>query len=86
MTEVACCEGRITEEEIWEALKQVEKDKNLGIDGLPYEGYLRLSPMFVPLLEILFNHWMEQGTIPQRFTRFVVKLIHKNKHERGENW
>lgn len=41
--------------------------------------------MIVPLLEILFNHWMEQGTIPQHFTRFVVKLIHKNKHEGGEN-
>ena len=49
-TEVAGCEGHIKEDEIQEALKSVGLDKSLGINGLPYEVYLRLSHMFVPLL------------------------------------
>lgn len=59
MTEAADCEGRIAEEEIWETLKKVGTDKTQGINGLPYV-YLRLSPMFVSLLEILFNFWFEK--------------------------
>ena len=51
VTEVAGYEGRIKEDEIQEALKSVGLDKSPGIDGLPYEVYLRLSHMFVPLLD-----------------------------------
>ena len=29
-------------------MKSVGSDKSPGIDGLPYEGYMRLSHMFVP--------------------------------------
>ena len=79
-TEVAGCEGRIKEEEIREALKSVGLDKSPGIDGLPYEVYLRLSHMFVPLLATTYDNWMRQGTIPRRFTRGIVKLLRKNKH------
>ena len=76
----AGCEGRIKEEEIREALKSVGLDKSPGIDGLPYEMYLRLSHMFVPLLATIYDNWMRQGTIPRRFTRGIVKLLRKNKH------
>ena len=79
-TEAAGCEGRIKEEEIREALKSVELDKSPGIDGLPYEVYLRLSHMFVPLLATIYDNWMRQGSIPRRFTRGIVKLLRKNKH------
>ena len=79
-TEAAGCEGRIKEEEIRDALKSVGLDKSPGIDGLPYEVYLRLSHMFVPLLATIYNNWMRQGTIPRRFTRGIVKLLRKNKH------
>ena len=79
-TEAARCEGRIKEEEIWEALKSVGLDKSPGIDGLPYEVYLRLSRMFVSLLATIYNNWMRQGSIPRRFTRGIVKLLRKNKH------
>ena len=79
-TEAAGCEGRITEDEVREALKTVGKNKTPGIDGLPYEVYLRLSHMFVPLLTAVYNNWMKQGSIPQRFTRGIVKLLRKNKH------
>lgn len=38
--EVASCKGGIREEEIWETG---------GINGLPFEVYLKLLPMFAPL-------------------------------------
>ena len=76
-TEAAGCEGCIKEEEIRVALRSVGLDKSPGIDGLPYEVYLRLSHMFVPLLATI---WMRQGTIPRCFTRGIVKLLRKNKH------
>lgn len=73
----------ITEEEIWEALKKVGKDKTLGIDGLPYKVHtrLRLSPMLVPYS----TQWLIciKGTIFRRFTIGVVNLLRKKKHGRG---
>ena len=74
------CEGRIKEEEIRDALKSVGLDKSPGIDRLPYEVYLSVSHMFVPLLATIYNNWMRQGTIPRRFTRGIVNLLRKNKH------
>ena len=78
-TESAGCEGHITEAEIREAISNVGTEKTPGIDGLPYELYLRLSPIYVHLLAILYNHWLKQGNIPQRFTKGVVKLLRKDK-------
>ena len=51
-----------------------------GIDGLPNEMNLSLLPMFVPLLATIYNNWMKHGTIPQRFTWGIVKLLCKDKH------
>ena len=47
--EAASCEGVITECEVRDALKQVSLNKSPGLDGLPYEVYLRLLHMFVPI-------------------------------------
>ena len=79
-TEAAGCEGCITEDEVRKAMKSVGFNKSPGIDGLPYEVYLRLSHMFVLLLATIYNNWMRQGSIPRRFTRGIVKLLCKNKH------
>lgn len=38
-------------------LKKVRKDKTPDINGLLYKVYL----MFIVLLEILYNHWMDQA-------------------------
>ena len=46
MAEAASCEGVVTECEVRDALKQVSLNKSPGLDGLPYEVYLRMSPMF----------------------------------------
>ena len=80
VTEAAACEGCITEDEVRQAVKSVGLDKSPGIDGLPYETYLRLSHMFFPLLATIYNNRMRQGSIARRFTRGIVKLLRKNKH------
>ena len=58
--EAASCEGVVTECEVHNALKQVDLNKSPGLDGLPYEVYLRLPHMFVPILKDMFNHWFAQ--------------------------
>ena len=55
--EVASCEGVVTECEVRDSLKQVGLNKSPGLDGLPYEVYMRLSHMFVSILTDMFNHW-----------------------------
>ena len=63
VAEAASCEGVVTECEVRDALKQIGL-KSPGLDGLPYEVYLRMSHMFVPILTDMFNHWFAQGAIP----------------------
>ena len=62
--EAAHYEGIITKCEVRDALKQVGLNKSSGLDGLPYEVFLRLPHMFVPILTDVFNHWFAQGAIP----------------------
>ena len=71
----------VTECEVRDGLKQVDFNKSLGLDGLPYEVYLRLSHMFVPILTNMFNHWFAQGAIPGSVTNGVITLLKKGgKH------
>ena len=79
--EVANCEGVVTECAGRDALKQVGLNKLPGLDGLPYEVYLRLSHMFVPILMDMFNHWFVQGAITGSVTKAVIPLLKKGgKH------
>ena len=80
VAEAAGCESCITEDDIQKAMNSVGSDKSPGIDGLPYEVYLRLSHMFAPLLATIYNNWMRQSSIPRRFNRGIVKLLRKDKH------
>ena len=79
--EAAGSEGVVTECEVRDALKQVGLNKSPGLDGLPYEVYLRLLHMFVPILTDMFNHWFAQGAIPESVTKGVITLLKKGgKH------
>ena len=83
--ESASCEGVVTECEVRDALKQVGLNKSPGLDGLPYEVYLRMSHMFVPILTDVFNHWFAKGAIPGCITKGVITLLKKEgRHVRGE--
>ena len=75
--EAASCEGVVTECEVRDALKQVGLNKSPGLDGLPYEVYLRMSHMFVPILTDMSNHWFAQGAIPGSVTKGVITLLKK---------
>ena len=55
--EAAHYKSVITECEVHDVLKQVSLNKSPGLDGVPYEVYLRLLQMFVPILTDVFNHW-----------------------------
>ena len=56
-----------------------------GLDGLPYEEYLRMSHMFVPILTDIFNHWFAaQGAIPGSVTKGVITLLKKGSKNVGE--
>ena len=67
-----------------DALKQVGFIKSPGLDGLPYEVYLRMSHMFVPILTDMFNHWFTQGAIPGSVTKGVITLLKKGGKHVGE--
>ena len=82
--EAAGCEGVVTECEVRDALKQVGLNKSPGLDGLPYEVYLRISHMFVPILTDVFNHWFAQGAIPGSVTKGVITLLKKGGRHVGE--
>ena len=84
MAEAASCEGVVTECEVRDALKQVGLNKSPGLDGLPYEVYLRMSHMFVPILTDVFNHWFAQGVIPGCVTKGVITLLKKGGQHVGE--
>ena len=82
--EAASCEGVVTECEVRDALKQVGLNKSPGLDGLPYEVYLRMSHMFVPILTDVFNHWFAQGAIPGCVTKGLITLLKKGCRHVGE--
>ena len=67
----ACCEGFLTECKVCDALKPVGLKKSPRLDGLPYEVYLKLPHMFVPILADMFNHWFAQED------RMVISMTRK---------
>ena len=77
VAEAASCEGVVTECEVRDALRQVGLNKSPGLDGLPYEVYLKMSHIFVPILTDMFNHWFAQGAIPGSVTKGMITLLKK---------
>ena len=43
-----------------------------GQDGFPFEVYLRMTHMLVPILTNVFNYWFAQGTISGSITKGVI--------------
>ena len=75
--ETASYEGVVTECEVLSALKQVGLKKSLGLDGLPYEVYLRMSHVFVSILTDMSNDLFAHGAIPGSITKSVITLLKK---------
>ena len=75
--EAASCEGLVTKCEVRDALKQAGLNKSPGLDRLPYEMYLKLQYLFVPILTDIFNLLFAQGVIPCIFSKGVISLLKK---------
>ena len=84
MAEAASCEGVVTECEVCDALKLVGLNKSPGLDSLPYEVYLRMSHMIVPILTDMFNNWFAKGAIPGCVNKGVITLLKKGGQHVGE--
>ena len=59
-------------------LKQGRCNKSLELNGLPYEVYLRLTHMFVPILMDMFHHWFTQRAISSSITKGDITLLKKD--------
>ena len=70
--EAAASEVLVTEDEVYAALKHVNRNRLPGLDGLHYEVYLRLSHMFVPILMNVFNNWFAHEAVPIGLTKRVI--------------
>ena len=75
--EVASFDGLVIECEVCDILKHIGLNKSPGIDGLPYEAYLRLPHVLVPILTDMINHWFVQGDIPGSITKGMITLLKK---------
>ena len=75
--EATNCEGLVAGFEVRDALTHVDLNKSPGLDGLPYEVYLRLLHMFVPILTDVYNHWFAEGTIPGSVAKGVITFLKK---------
>ena len=51
VAEATSCKDLVIESEVRDALKQFGLNKLPGLHSLPYEVYLRMSHMFVPILD-----------------------------------
>ena len=65
--QAAGCEGLVTECDVRDALKPA------GLDGLPYEVYLRMTHMFVPTLTDMMNQLFAKGAITKGMITFLKK-------------
>ena len=72
------CEGLITPEECWHAIKLMSPLKTPGLDGLPKEFYMfAFKYIGKSFVEMLNNSW-EEGVLPQSQRVGLITLICKD--------
>jgi len=82
--------GKITKDEIRQALKKGQNGKAPGMDGIPYEFYKSFKepqtdeerekePDFLFMMELLFNDIAENGIEDPSFNEGAMSLIYKKK-------
>ena len=86
--EAESCEGPLTEKECLEALKNMDRGKTPGTDGLPAEFYQTFwKELSSPLINAL-NFAYDTGTLSITQRRGIIKLIPKKDSEPHfiKNW
>ena len=71
------CEGKITEEEIEIARKQMSKNKASGIDGIPLEFWSAFEEDLDEWLAEIFNECQKQAKMSQSMRIAEVRLLFK---------
>ncbi len=71
------CEGLITKEECFDAVKTLKKNKSPGLDGLPSEFYQTFWPDISDLLVNVFNESFKEGKLSPSQNESVLSLIFK---------
>ena len=79
------CEGRVTEQEVSEALKTMNNGSAPGCDGLTTEFYKFFWSKIKNLLISSYNYSFEQGYVSQSQQKGIITLIHKGKNLPREN-
>ena len=74
--------SQITEQEVEEAIKKLNSDSALGLDGLTSNFYKANAIFFVPYLTTIFNLIIIYNWVRESFTRTVIKLIPKKPFPR----
>lgn len=80
--EADACEGPpegVTAAELAAALKQMQRNKAPGADGLPYEFYVTFWEDVAPMLELALQAAFATGQLPELMQQGVITLIHKGK-------
>ena len=76
----AILDARLKDEEVEDAVYQLNKDRSPGLDGLPAEFYQEYWYLIKPLY-LAFIRAIKSSLIPKAKNTSVIKLIYKNKGE-----
>ena len=82
------CEGALTEEECWNALKNMANGKVPGTDGLPVEFYRLFWPEIKHLVIMSLNSGYLVGKLSTEQSRGIITLLPKEGFlvKKVQNW
>ena len=81
-------EKDINENELYQSLKDMAKDKAPGLDGLTVEFYSTFWYLIKNDFTELVNYCYKRGRLPDSMNKALIRLIFKNRGKRSDlkNW
>ena len=76
--------GKITEDEIVNAVKNLKNNKASGYDQVLNEHIKSTMPIMLNIYEKLFNLILDTGCFPSSWTTGIIKPVYKNKGNKLE--
>lgn len=71
----------ISQQEIIDAIKSLQKGKSPGPDGLPGEFYTTFSVQLTPILSALYSDSLEAGVLPSTLNQACITLLAKKNKD-----
>lgn len=78
------CDADITEEEINEAIMQLNNGKSPGLDGLSSEFYKVFKDVLILILRDLFLVILQNGQLSESMKKGMIKIIYKKKGNKDD--